>query len=35
LVALGLPLLIGGGLKVVYDLTLWAVFRHVRPPDEP
>ncbi|HEU0027927.1 MAG TPA: MFS transporter [Ktedonobacterales bacterium] len=34
LVVLGLPLLIGGGLKVVYDLALWAVFRHVRPPDE-
>lgn len=34
LVALGLPLLIGGGLKVVYDLALWAVFRHVRPPNE-
>ena len=34
LVALGLPLLIGGSLKVVYDLALWAVFRHVHPPDE-
>ncbi len=34
LVALGLPLLIGGGLKVVYDLALWTVFRHVHPPDE-
>lgn len=34
LVVLGLPLLIGGGLKVVYDLALWAVFRHVHPPDE-
>jgi MFS family permease len=34
LVVLGLPLLIGGGLKVVYDLALWAVFRRVRPPDE-
>ncbi len=33
LVALGLPLLIGGALKSVYDLALWAVFRHVRPPD--
>ena len=34
LVALGLPLLIGGGLKALYDLALWSVFRHVRPPDE-
>lgn len=34
LVALGLPLLISGGLKALYDLALWAVFHHVRPPDE-
>jgi MFS family permease len=34
LVAFGLPLLISGGLKVVYDLALWAIFRHVRPPEE-
>ncbi|HEV2237026.1 MAG TPA: hypothetical protein VGR57_10240, partial [Ktedonobacterales bacterium] len=31
LLALGLPLVIAGGLKAVYDLTLWAVFRHVTP----
>ena len=34
LVVFGLPLLIGGGLKVVYDLALWMVFRRVRAPDD-
>ena len=28
------PLLIGGGLKIAYDLTPLAMFRHVRPPEE-
>jgi predicted MFS family arabinose efflux permease len=28
------PLLIGGGLKVVYDLLLLNQFRHVKPPEE-
>ena len=32
--ALGLPFLLTGGLKIVYDLTIWSVFRHVRPPEE-
>jgi hypothetical protein len=32
--ALGLPFLLAGGLKVVYDLWIFAVFRHVRPPEE-
>jgi MFS family permease len=32
--ALGLPFLIAGSLKSVYDLTLFAVFRKVRPPEE-
>jgi hypothetical protein len=32
--ALGLPFLVGGGLKIVYDLAIWSVFRHVRPPEE-
>lgn len=27
---LGLPLLIAGGIKVAYDLSLWAIFRRVR-----
>jgi hypothetical protein len=30
----GWPLVIGGGLKVVYDLLLLKQFRHVRPPEE-
>ena len=28
------PLLIGGLLKVGYDLALLAMFRHIRPPEE-
>ena len=28
------PLLIGGALKIVYDLTLLAMFRHIRPAEE-
>ncbi|HET9662442.1 MAG TPA: MFS transporter [Thermomicrobiales bacterium] len=30
----GWPLLIGGSLKVVYDLTLLKMFRDVKPPEE-
>ncbi len=30
----GWPLLIAGGLKIVYDLSLLATFRTVRPPEE-
>ena len=30
----GWPLVIGGSLKVVYDLLLFAMFRRVRPPEE-
>jgi hypothetical protein len=30
----GWPLLIGGGLKIAYDLSLLAMFRHIRPPEE-
>jgi MFS family permease len=33
-VALAGPLLIGGGLKIAYDLLLYRSFRHVRPPEE-
>lgn len=33
-VSLGLPFVLGGGLKIVYDLTLYATFRNVRPPEE-
>jgi len=32
--SLGLPFLLAGGLKVVYDLAILAVFRGVRPPEE-
>jgi MFS family permease len=32
--ALGVPFLIGGGLKIVYDLAILLLFRHVRPPEE-
>jgi MFS family permease len=32
--SLGLPFLLAGSLKVVYDLAIFAVFRHVRPPEE-
>jgi sugar phosphate permease len=31
---LGLPFLLAGGLKIVYDLWIFAVFRHVKPPEE-
>jgi predicted MFS family arabinose efflux permease len=31
---LGLPFLFAGGLKIVYDLWIFAVFRKVKPPEE-
>lgn len=31
---LGLPFLLAGGLKIVYDLWVFTVFRHVKPPEE-
>jgi MFS family permease len=33
-IATAAPLLIGGGLKITYDLLLYAAFRDVRPPEE-
>ena len=33
-VALAGPLVIGGVLKIGYDLLLYRAFRHVRPPEE-
>jgi MFS family permease len=30
----GWPLVVGGGLKIAYDLALLAMFRNVRPPEE-
>ena len=32
--SLGLPFLLAGGLKVVYDLWIFLVFRRFRPPEE-
>src|SRR5262249_13738723 len=31
-VALGLPFILAGAVKVGYDLTLWAIFRRVQSP---
>jgi len=33
-VAFSAPLLLGGGLKILYDGLLWRAFRHVKPPEE-
>ena len=33
-VALGLPFVVSGSIKIVYDLTLWGWFRRVPLPDE-
>jgi predicted MFS family arabinose efflux permease len=30
----GVPFVVGGGLKVVYDLLLYRSFRRLRPPEE-
>jgi MFS family permease len=32
-VALGAPFVLGGGLKIVYDVMLWATFKDVKPRD--
>jgi MFS family permease len=32
--SLYLPLVIGAGMKILYDLLLWSAFRAVRPPEE-
>jgi MFS family permease len=32
--ALAIPLVIGGGLKIVYDIALYRAFRHLKPPEE-
>jgi hypothetical protein len=32
--SLGLPFILGGGLKIVYDLLLLWAFRHIKPPEE-
>ncbi len=33
-VSLMLPLVIGAGMKIGYDLLLWRAFRHLKPPEE-
>jgi predicted MFS family arabinose efflux permease len=33
-VAFSMPLFLGGGLKIIYDILLWRAFRHVKPPEE-
>jgi MFS family permease len=32
--SLGAPLVIGAGMKLLYDVLLYRAFRHVRPPEE-
>ncbi len=32
--SLGLPFLLAGGIKIIYDLWIFVIFRHVRPPEE-
>jgi hypothetical protein len=32
--AFGWPLVVAGGVKIVYDLLLLAMFRKIRPPEE-
>ena len=31
---LGLPFVVAGGLKIVYDCLIYLAFRHVRRPEE-
>jgi len=33
-VALATPLLVGAGMKIVYDIALYRAFRHIKPPEE-
>jgi MFS family permease len=33
-VGLGVPFIIGGGMKIVYDVLLFRTFRGIRPPEE-
>jgi hypothetical protein len=30
----GLPLVVCGSLKIIYDLALLGLFRHTKPPEE-
>lgn len=29
-----LPLVIGAGMKITYDILLWRAFRGIKPPEE-
>lgn len=31
---LGVPLLVGAGMKIAYDLLWWREFRGIKPPEE-
>lgn len=33
-IAFSAPLLLGGSLKILYDVLLWRAFRHLKPPEE-
>ena len=33
-VAFSAPLVLGGGMKVIYDVLLFRNFRHLKPPEE-
>jgi hypothetical protein len=33
-VSLGVPLMIGAGMKIVYDVLLYTAFRKAKPPEE-
>jgi len=33
-IALSTPFLLGGVLKILYDILLWTTFKHLKPPDE-
>jgi hypothetical protein len=33
-VAFGAPLVVGGGLKILYDVLLYGSFRNLKPPEE-
>ncbi len=33
-VAFSTPLVLGGGLKIGYDILLYRAFRHLKPPEE-
>lgn len=32
--SLSVPMVIGGGLQLIHDISFYFLFRHVRPPEE-